>query len=148
MEIDNVADGAAATQAGHKVHFAGNANTARGAVHLVAPDGKVFDSRVYGLSYWDSASGNSVLLAPLQDCGGTLVGSNRVVYTDAFKGLKADIAYSFTKAGIEQDIMLRERPPTPDSLGLDGRKATRIQVLDRVLLAAGAAEKEPGRRWD
>ena len=84
---------------GTKGHFAGNANTAGGAVRLVAPDGKVFDSRVYGLSYWDSASGNSVLLAPLQDCGGTLVGSNRVVYTDAFKGLKADIAYSFTKAG-------------------------------------------------
>ena len=95
--VDIVADGAAATNAAHRVHFAGNANTARGAVHLVAPDGKVFDSRVYGLSYWDSASGNSVLLAPLQDCGGTLVGSNRVVYTDAFKGLKADIAYPSPK---------------------------------------------------
>jgi hypothetical protein len=128
VDIDNVAGGATATNAAHRVHFAGNANTAGGAIHLVAADGKVFDSRVYGLSYWDSASGKSVLLAPLQDCGGTLVGTNRVVYTNAFKGLKADIEYLFTKAGLEQDIILREQPPTPDSLGLNPQ-STRLQVL-------------------
>ena len=36
-QIDIVAGGASATQARHKVHFAGNANTAGGAIHLVAP---------------------------------------------------------------------------------------------------------------
>ncbi|MGD0411366.1 MAG: hypothetical protein ABSC18_06650 [Verrucomicrobiota bacterium] len=100
--IEIGADGASATQAPHKVHFAGNANTAGGAIHLVTPDGKVFDSRVYGLAYWDSASGTSVLLAPLQDSQGTVVGSNRVVYADAFQGLKADLEYRVTKAGLEQ----------------------------------------------
>ena len=95
------------------MHFAGNANTAGGAVRLVAPDGKVFHSRVYGLAYWDTASGNNVLLAPLQDCQGTLVGSNRVVYANAFNGLKADIEYVFTKAGLEQNIILREQIPRP-----------------------------------
>jgi hypothetical protein len=39
-EIAIVADGASATQTAHKVHFAGNANTAGGAVRLVSPDGK------------------------------------------------------------------------------------------------------------
>jgi hypothetical protein len=39
--ISVVPDGGSATQARHQVHFAGNANTPGGAIHLVAPDGKV-----------------------------------------------------------------------------------------------------------
>ena len=128
IDIDNVAGGASATQARHKVHFAPNANTAGGAVHLVAPDGKVFDSRVYGLAYWDTAGTNTVLLAPLQDCQGTLVGSNRVVYAKPFMAIKADIEYIFTKAGLEQNIILREQLPPPGSLGL-AAASTRLEVL-------------------
>jgi len=97
-QIDIVADGAAATQAASTVHFAGNANTAGGAIHMVAPDGSIFDSRVYGLGYWDSASGTNFLIAPLQDCAGTVMGDNIVLYTNAFKGLLADIEYTFTKS--------------------------------------------------
>jgi hypothetical protein len=125
---DNVLGGASASGTRHRVHFAINANTAGGAIHLVSPDGNVFDSRVYGLSYWDSASGKSVLLAPLQDSQGALASSNRVVYVDAFKGLKADLEYIFTKAGLEQNVILREQPPTPESLGL-AAASTRLQAL-------------------
>ena len=64
---------------------------------MVASDGKVFDSRVYGLAYWDSVSGSNVLLAPLQDCQGVIVGKNRVIYTNAFQGLNADLEYICTK---------------------------------------------------
>jgi hypothetical protein len=114
--IKIVEDGASAKETQHKVHFAGNANKAGGAVHLVAPDGKVFDSRVYGLAYWDSVSGKSVLLAPLQDCQGTLVGTNRVIYTNAFKGVNADLEYVLTRAGLEQNVILRGPIPSPDSV--------------------------------
>jgi hypothetical protein len=126
--IDTVADGAAASHAGHSVHFAGNINTPK-AIHLVAPDGKVFDSRVWGLSYWDSASGQSVLLAPLQDSQGVLSGNNRVVYPNAFQGLRADIEYIFTKSGLEQNIIVREQIPTPASVGLTNSQTVRLQVL-------------------
>lgn len=125
---DNVLGGASASGTRHQVHFALNANTVGGAIHLVAPDGKVFDSRVYGLSYWDTASGQSVLLAPLQDCQGVIAGKDWVIYADAFNGVKADLVYKFTKAGLEQDVILKEQPPTPDSLGLDP-KTSRLQVL-------------------
>ena len=128
IDVDNVAGGASAKQAPHNVHFANNANTAGGAIHLVASDGKVFDSRVYGLAYWDIGSGSNLLLAPLQDCQGVIVAKNRVLYTNAFHGLKADLEYIFTKAGLEQNVILREQPPTPDSLGLDP-ETSRLQVI-------------------
>jgi hypothetical protein len=125
---DNVLGGASVGGTRHQVHFAKNANTAGGAIHLVAPDGKVFDSRVYGLSYWDTASDKSVLLASIQDCQGVIGGKDLVVYADAFNGVKADLVYVFTKAGLEQDVVLKEQTPTPDSLGLDPR-TTRLQIL-------------------
>jgi hypothetical protein len=141
-QIGIVADGASATQAQHTVHFAGNANTAGGAIHLVAPDGKVFDSRVYGLAYRDRVSGTNVLLAPLQDCQGTVVGSNRVVYADAFNGLKADIEYVLTKAGLEQNVILREQPPVPEyvAVGLSSA-STRLEVLSEFFSPPAPTKK-------
>lgn len=133
-DIDIVADGAASTNAAHTVHFAGNVNAAGGTVHLVAPDKKVFDSRVYGLAYSDTVSGSNVLLAPLQDAQGVIVGTNIVLFTNAFKWLNADIEYIVTKAGLEQNIILREQVPDPASFG-DGfnPKTTRLQVLTEFL---------------
>jgi hypothetical protein len=140
-QIEIVADGAAATQAQHKVHFAGNANTAGGAVIMNTRDGKIFASRVYGLSYWDTARGTNVLLAHLQDCQGTLVGSNRVVYTNAFRGLKADLEYVLTKAGLEQNVILREQLPTPDSLGL-ASASTRLQAMTEFFSPPAPSKKK------
>ena len=56
------------------------------------------------------------------------MGSNQVIYPDAFTDFKADLRYTYTKAGFEQDIILREQPPTPESFGLDP-ETTRLQVL-------------------
>lgn len=109
-EIDIVADGASGTKTRHKVHFMGNANAPGGAVHLTTPDNKDFFSRVYGLAYWDSATGTNVLVAPLQDSAGVVVGNNRVVYTNAFSGsVSADIEYVYTLAGLEQNVVIRSQ---------------------------------------
>ena len=51
-----------------------------------------------------------------------------MVYADAFKGLKADIEYLVTKAGIEQNVILRESPPAPESVGL-AAASSRFEVL-------------------
>ena len=51
-----------------------------------------------------------------------------MIYPDAFTDFKADLRYTYTKAGFEQDIILREQPPTPESLGLNPDTA-RLQVL-------------------
>ena len=128
-ELETVADGAASSgQTRHSVHFAGNINVPK-AIHLVSDDGKVFDSTVYGLSYWDRATGQSAVLARLQDSQGVMVGSNRVIYRDAFQGLKADVEYIFTKSGLEQNIIYREQIPPPESVGLTHSQNVRLQVL-------------------
>src|SRR5580692_5572298 len=89
-EIDLTATGAQATQGAHTVQWAGNINTP-GAVQVTSPSGQVFSSTVYGLSYRDASTGSNVLIAPLQDSIGDVVGENRVIFTNAFSGVNADV---------------------------------------------------------
>jgi alpha-tubulin suppressor-like RCC1 family protein len=42
-----------------------------------------------------------------------IVPPNQVLFSDAFEGCKADLRYTYTKAGLEQDVIFREQPPTP-----------------------------------
>jgi hypothetical protein len=88
-----VADGAASGNSPLTVHFAGDANPAGGGgtVTLTAPDGKVFISKVYGISYYDPLLQTNVLLAPLQNSQGQLVSVNHIFYPNAFAGLNADL---------------------------------------------------------
>ena len=124
-KIDILPNGtAAATQGQHQVHFPGDIYD--GVIELVTPDGKHLRSRPVGLSYDDG--GNTVLIAELTNSVGYLVGSNQVIYPDAFTGVEADLRYTYTKAGFEQDIILRAQPPTPESLGLNPQTA-RLQIL-------------------
>lgn len=126
-EIDISPDGssASATNGQHQVYFPGNIYY--GAIKLVSPDGKILQSQPIGLSYYDGS--NSVLLAVVTNSMGAILPSgNQVIYTNAFAGLDADLIYTYTKAGFEQDIILREQPPDPASLGLNSQ-TTRLQVL-------------------
>jgi hypothetical protein len=124
-EIDILPQGgAAAAQGQHQVNFPGDLY--QGTIQLVAPDGKQLLSRPIGLSYDDGS--NTVLIAELKDSAGCVVGANQVIYPDAFTGFKADVRCIYTKAGFEADIILREQPPTPESLGLNPATA-RLQVL-------------------
>ncbi|MGH7975238.1 MAG: hypothetical protein ACREC8_01110, partial [Limisphaerales bacterium] len=125
-EIDIAADGnsALATNGQHQAYFPGDIYS--GKIELVTPDGKHLYSRPVGLSYFDGT--NSVLIAELTNATGEVVGNNQVVYANAFTGLKADIRYTYTKAGFEQDVILREQPPTPASYGLNP-DTTRLELL-------------------
>ncbi len=125
-EIDLAPDGssAAATNGQHQVYFPGNIYN--GVIKLVTPDGKILRSQPVGLSYFDG--NNSVLIAELKDSTGALVGSNQIVYPDAFTDFKADLRYTYTRGSFEQDVILRQQPPDPTSLGLNPQ-TTRLQVL-------------------
>ncbi len=124
-EIDILPNGtAAATNGQHQVYFPGDIY--QGVIELVTPDGIHLQSRPLGLSYDDGT--NTVLIAGLTNSIGQLVGSNQVIYPDAFTDFKADLRYTYTKAGFEQDIILREQPLTPESYGLNPATA-RLQVL-------------------
>jgi hypothetical protein len=69
-----------------------------------------------------------VLIAILKDSVGELVGSNQVVYPDAFEGAAASIRYTYTKAGFEQDIVIQGNLPDPAAMGLNPARA-RLGVL-------------------
>jgi hypothetical protein len=129
--IESFPGGAIARQGQHKVIFASNLNTAV-AVDMEMPDGQRLRSHVLGLSYFDTASGQSVLIAEVKDSQGQLYPPNVVIYPDAFTDFKADVRYTYTRAGFEQDIIPRERPPGPEAYGLNPA-TTKLQVMTEFL---------------
>jgi hypothetical protein len=56
------------------------------------------------------------------------VGSNEVVYPDAFDGATASIRHTYKKFGFEQDIVIQGQLPDPAALGLNPAR-TRLGVL-------------------
>ena len=124
-EIDIQPNGtASATQGQHQAYFPGDIYS--GQIELVTPDGVQMHSRPMGLSYFDGT--NFVLIAELTNSIGVVPGTNQVIYPNAFTDFKADLVYTYKKSGFEQDIVLREQPPTPESFGLNSQN-TRLQVL-------------------
>lgn len=117
--IDLEADGAVARNARHTARFDGNLNLPD-AVTLQMPAGKVLRGRPIALSISD-ASGQRVWLGEIKDCEGQLVGNpaTRVIYRDAFSGIRADVLYTYGFNSFEQDIILRENPELPPNLDLN-----------------------------
>ena len=124
--IEIAADGnsAFATQGQHQAYFP--SDIYQGAIGLVTPDGKVLQSQPIGLGYDDGSK--AVLFAVLTNATGQVLASgNQIIYANAFTTCAADLLYSYTLAGLEQDILIKEEPPTPESLGLNPA-TTRLQV--------------------
>ena len=125
IEISQDGSSASATNGQHQVYFPGDIYS--GVIKLVTPDGETLQSQPIGLSYFDGT--NSVLIAMVTNSTGAILPSgNQVTYTNAFDGLDADMLYTYTKAGFEQDVILQQQPPDPASLGLNPQ-TTRLQVL-------------------
>ena len=123
-----VADGARSGKSPLRVHFDGDGNADGGAVRMTAPDGKVFVSKVFGISYYDPALDTNVLIATLKSTQGSLVGTNHILYQNAFDGLNADLWYTYSISGLDQDVVLHDCPPSPAVYGLNPASA-RLQVF-------------------
>ncbi|MBN9693319.1 MAG: hypothetical protein J0M24_24005 [Verrucomicrobia bacterium] len=117
---------ATAWRAQHKVSIAANLNTAE-AVAIRLPDDQLLVSNIYGLAYYDTETGQSVLLGEIKDCSGYVVEDTEVIFPDAFSQISADVRYRMTTSSFEQDVILRERPPSPESFGLNPA-TTRLEV--------------------
>jgi hypothetical protein len=126
-QIEAFPGGAVARHGQHSVLFANNLNTA-GAIDMMAPDGKEFQSQILGLSYRDLNSGSNVWIAEIKDCQGVITGTNTVTYPEAFNDIKASVRFTYTLAGLEQDILLEEAPPSPESFGLSS-SSTVLEVI-------------------
>ncbi|HEX3799989.1 MAG TPA: hypothetical protein VH413_14950 [Verrucomicrobiae bacterium] len=117
--IEITSGGAAATNGQHQIYFAGNINTT-GGIHLVESDGEAMSSRIMGIGYYDASTGTNVLIAELQDSVGQLLPTlNQALYTNAFTDFQADVRYTYTKQGLEQDVILRQQPPSPAEWNLN-----------------------------
>ena len=68
-EIEAFPGGAVARQGQHQVIFANDLATV-GAIDMAMPDGRRLRSHLLGLSYYDTASGKSVLFAQVTNCLG------------------------------------------------------------------------------
>ena len=123
--------GAVARHGQYQVIFANNLNTA-GAIDIQTRDGKRLRSNVLGLAYYDKSTGQSVLIAQIQDSQGQVLGTNQVLYPNAFQGVKADLRYSYQKSRFEQDVILREQPPAPEAFGLSSA-STELEVLTEFI---------------
>lgn len=129
--IESFPQGAIARQGPYQVIFASNLNSA-GAIDQLTPDGKRLRSNILGLAYYDSATKQSVFIAQIQDSTGEFVSANQVLYPNAFNGVKADVRYTYKKASFEQDVILREQPPAPESFGLNP-DTTAIEVVTEFI---------------
>ena len=114
-QVVSVPGGAAALQGRHRVEWGLTSTTP---VTITAPDGKVLSCSVFGLAYYDQASGSNAAIGTLQESEGAIVAPNGVLFTNSFSNVNADILYTYTKAGLSQDIVLRQAPPAPDAYGL------------------------------
>lgn len=118
--------GAVARHGQHEVIFPADIHD--GAIQMRLPDGQLLRSRVLGLSYYDTATSNSVLIAETTNSVGEIHGSNVVIYPAAFTDFRASIRLTYTRAGFEQDIILLEQPPSPKEWDMNP-ETTRLQVL-------------------
>jgi RHS repeat-associated protein len=118
--------GAVANKGQHKVIFPPDVYD--GQIELNLPDSSWLRSRVLGLSYLDTESGRSVLIAEITNSVGEIHGDNVVLYPNAFTDFQADLRYTYTREGFEQDVVLREKIPLPEEYDLNP-KTTRLQVL-------------------
>ena len=143
-QLDVVPDGLIARHGRHQLILAPNLNTA-GAVDLLTPEGSRLRSHLLGLAYYDPASGESTLIAEVQDALVELVAPNIALYRNTLAGdVQADYRVIYTKSSVEADVILRSRPPSPVEYGLseDAQLWVLTEFLDpprpKELLATSA----------
>lgn len=119
-QIEITETGGVARGGQHIVYFSGDIADPNGAVSLEMPDGQKLVTRVLGLSFYDSSTGQNALFAELKSAPGELLANgNQVIYRDCFTDVKASIRYTYAKGGFEQDIVLEENPVSPADYGLN-----------------------------
>jgi hypothetical protein len=133
-EVVSVPGGAQAVQGRHQVQWALNANTPGGAVTVTTPDGRQLSSTLFGMAWYDVATGSNAAIATLQNCNGAIEATNQVVYANAFSNLTADIYYTYTKAGLSQNIALDSSPLAPASYGLSDESSI-LQIYTEFFTA-------------
>jgi len=94
---------------------------------IMTPDGKRLLCSLFGLVYRDPVSGNNVMIAePNPDAVATLVSSQRVVFENALLDYSASLQITYTRAGVESELILHENIDPPSEWNLSPE--TRLTV--------------------
>ena len=110
-------NGAEARRGQHQVFLDADL-TRLGAVEIITPDGRSLKSAPLAVGYFDPVSGESVLLSAVAGGTGWLTAPNEVIYSNCFANIRASVRYRNSLAGIAQDLILHEQPPSPEAFGL------------------------------
>lgn len=92
---------------------------------ITTPSARVLSFRATFLALHDLASGQRLLIAAVTNRDGVIVGTDQVIYTNAFDRLQADIRYRYTRQSLEQDIILHENPRIPEEFSPEN---TRLEI--------------------
>jgi hypothetical protein len=132
-QVESVAGGAQAIQGQYSVQWGQDNSTP---ITIQTPEGKQLTCQVYGLAYFDLSSGSNAAIARVQDSQGSILPPNQVLFQNAFSNsLAADILYTYTFAGLSQDIVFHQSPPAPDAYGLSDSN-TVLQVYTKWINTA------------
>lgn len=81
-----------------------------GAITTTLRDGTALRSTPVAIALYDPNDGRFAVVSTITNSVGVLVGSNRVVYPDAFSGgVCADVVYTIQKGSFEQDVIITGR---------------------------------------
>jgi hypothetical protein len=155
-QIQILNDGSAlANQAPHQVQFP--ADIYSGDLVITMPDGQTLNAHPAGLAYFDGDK--SVLIAQLTNSTGVIV-NNQVIYTNCLVSpdFEASLRFTFTKAGLEQDVILQAKPDPPESFGLDSSHSSLLvlteftnspapTVVTRTVTEAGLSAADDSLAW-
>jgi hypothetical protein len=126
--IELAPDGSAVAVHGPwKAHFAGNL-AGKGAITLISPTGRSLETRPLGLFYHDVVSDKVVQIAALRDCSAELLPPNQIVWKSIFDSIEADVRVTYTKAAIESDLILRQKPRPPGAYEGLNPATTRLEL--------------------
>ena len=109
-------------------------------IEVTKTDG-VLKSHPVGLCYYDPVDGRRVTLGTVRSAQGWLVGPTTVVYSNCLSDLVADMRYTVSLAGLEQDLILHEAPLPATKYGLSAE--SRLEFVTEF----DPATPEP-RRWE
>ena len=101
---------------------------AGGVVKITTTDGKVLKGGFVEVRYSDTATGKTVTLGKRSNSQIELIPPNKAIYRNITDGIAADLLITYSSSGVESDIVLRELPPSPESVGLN-EESTTFQVV-------------------
>ncbi len=133
--IEPTRGGAIARKGAQQVKFPRRLNS-RGGVQIRNPDGQELQANVLGLVYRHERSGRQVSIARVKQSQGELLPPNQVLYRDAFDGVQADVLYEYRLLGVVQDVILREKLPSPSEFGFASNEGVTLEVVTEWLTDA------------